>query len=1273
MEELDDGTTTEKNKIDGVEELKTLIKQTWLDNKGETQKFNVVVGFDPAVWEEVNKGVSGWQKSVGKLEQREKSHFILPQSQKFINGNGVCCIVVRTSRGLDKSFARKVKQFHDALTDITSRNQLALRVQKCDSKDVISGVYVDGLANKTDPNILQESTACIGGVNGYPGGSYMLQQKFEFTWDILGQKNASDIARMIGRQRDNTILLGKSARAHIVCAHVTESSLNARSCFKLHRISMPYTRQHEKTLEFGGANKEDGIFYMSVGKSTTYIKKILENISGPKESVTNDLLISTINPLDGAFYYIPAMKEFDSDLSIGRYPDHQLLLRHWNVKPKNNNYLFYNHKEYLNRMGKAKDITSDYVPYPDPLSDRVLILVKSMFEQWETTWFKKKVCEPIPHLEDFIKEKDISTLGISGIVSESLVLRRAWAVRLTLEHVFTTSDFTESKLKNHYGQVNDLFQIHPQELIAGKMPAYGLGIGQIAMPYFKKDISAKEMSAENIMAYSAKLNEASGYGHVVPGYQRILQKGVPGFLKELESMIEKAIQDGQVEKKNYLQSCSIAFTGVQKYIENYGLLAEHLAKEGQSSNIQFVLLKCDVNNMSEMATRLKYLARGNSENPTGRPTNFHEAVQLLFILHACQHLCTEPVSIGRLDVMLEEFYDLKDEKDKDKCQDIIDAFWIKVGERAQINRETRLDLYTAGTIAVPYRSDGRFPRGDGGNQWVQQATVGGYTADKDGNKIAPSIKRIEIAKLCLKAARRLPLNAPCLSLRMHSGMDRDVLKEATKTILSGGAHPILPHDDRIIPALVSTGISLKDAINYSSDGCYEPIIPGKSEFSFCYVPLLAVLEMTLNRGATMVDAGPAGMRGYTISRELRPGSDQIRSLDDIKDQFGKHLRLQIHDALTGLLSNYGNIYKAYSSQLLSCLIDGCLEDGKDIYNGGAAIKIIACMLISFSNTVNSLYAIQEICFGEKSIITLDSLVRALKSDWGYDLQEPLQDPMDGELSHSIKAENMKLAREFVLNLPKLGMNDDEKSSDKTYLSSYRPQKLKNIAEWLSNECVEAFKDVTTSDKYPLYDLMKNLNEKYGRTKNPADFIRFMLGSGTFEGYVGWGLGLAASADGRRKGQPIASDMSPAPIPQDLADTPRNDQDIYDLMKYWDIEAIKTGYPNGAEVDLVIDEDTKEEYLLEFLTNYANADVVGNKKAIGANLITLTCANQSTYRAAMKNPEQYDLIRVRTGGWTEFFVSFYSAHQLQHLRRTYAIVNPAKSKSEIEEEEAEDDE
>ena len=359
----------------------------------------------------------------------------------------------------------------------------------------------------------------------------------------------------------------------------------------------------------------------------------------------------------------------------------------------------------------------------------------------------------------------------------------------------------------------------------------------------------------------------------------------------------------------------------------------------------------------------------------------------------------------------------------------------------------------------------------------------------------------------------MPLNAPCVSLRVHQNTNEEILKESSKCILSGGAHPILNHDDRLIPALQNAGFTLEQATSFSSDGCYEPIVPGKSEFSFCYVALLSVLEMTINRGATISEAGPAGMRGYCVSQEFRPkGSGDIKNMNDLMKQFGKHLRLQMHDAITFLLGNYGNIYNIYASQLLSSMIDGCMESGKDIYNGGAEIKLIALMAISFANTVDSLYAIQELCFGDDSQISLEYLLLTLQSDWGFNLQEPWFDPTDGEISKEVNGLNMKLVRKTALSLPKYGLRNREDERDSKRLNMSNHYSLKGIAEWLSKEIVAAFKEVTEDPKWPFVNsMLPGLEANHGK-------FHFALGSGTFEGYVGWGYGLAASADGRRKGR-----------------------------------------------------------------------------------------------------------------------------------------------------------
>lgn len=76
------------------------------------------------------------------------------------------------------------------------------------------------------------------------------------------------------------------------------------------------------------------------------------------------------------------------------------------------------------------------------------------------------------------------------------------------------------------------------------------------------------------------------------------------------------------------------------------------------------------------------------------------------------------------------------------------------------------------------------------------------------------------------------------------------------------------------------------------------------------------------------------------------------------------------------------------------------------------------------------------------------------------------------------------------------------------------------------------------DGQPLKDLISGLKKKYSVPGAPWD-VFLPTGSGTFEGYVGWGGSCGASADGRRTGTPVASDCSAAPTPLDKPAIPKS--------------------------------------------------------------------------------------------------------------------------------------
>ena len=97
------------------------------------------------------------------------------------------------------------------------------------------------------------------------------------------------------------------------------------------------------------------------------------------------------------------------------------------------------------------------------------------------------------------------------------------------------------------------------------------------------------------------------------------------------------------------------------------------------------------------------------------------------------------------------------------------------------------------------------------------------------------------------------------------------------------------HDDRLIPGLLNESppdapLDLKTVRNYACDGCYEPIFPGLTEFSLAYVPLLRVLEMSINHGSTYIQAGPTYLEGAPQSLPTARAED-ISSFDQVTKLF----------------------------------------------------------------------------------------------------------------------------------------------------------------------------------------------------------------------------------------------------------------------------------------------------------------------------------------------------------------------------------------------------
>jgi Dyp-type peroxidase family len=1076
-----------------------------------------------------------------------------------------------------------------ALGDVVATCDETAARQEHDRK-ILGDHFYDGLTSPADPSSVASWVVRDDG--GWAGGCWLLTQRFLVDWDSFGPLPPDQRDDVIGRDGDGVLLPVNDLRSHIKRARVFTPD---RGTHELLRLSLPFGRAAS------GAGRERGVYFVAFADDTEPIERSLRQLVGevavdgaPGDVPLTDKLMGFVSADAGGYWYVPSTRQLG--LTDGLRVDDFEVDEHWAVRSANG-LMFYNTPDYLNVMG-----TGGYAPGDGP-STRILGLLGRIFERWQANWYQVRVSPRVPHLSEYLGP------GEEHLLQASVAVRKGLAVQRTLTRVVTNEAFPQTP--DLYAWQADLFRIDPEDVLAGVMPELSLGRGKEVMPYLRED--------ERIPAFLLTLDESSGMGHVVPHHAKVLQQGL-GALHADAAARRDAAADGS-PAKDFYTSVVLALEGVQGYCRNWALLAERTA---------MTLPEDRRANLLSVADRMRRLA-------TEPPASFTDAAQLVFTVHCCLHLTGDPVSIGRLDQLLQPFLDA-DRLSDEEAQDVIDALWVKLSEKATHNRHNITDTVSYGTTAVSYVG-GNFPQGGGINQWVQQVTVGGYLPTAD-EQPSPAANRVTL--LCLRAARRLPLNAPCLSLRLYPGIGDEYVEEAARALLSGGAHPILFNEDRMVRGLHEfSGFPLDRARDYACDGCYEPMIAGASEFAFSNVAPLDALELTLNQGAKWGMAGPEYLRGWKVTFRSPEAAD-IGSFDELRAIYTQHLEWLVVQFFNGVLVNYGNVAKICPDPLLSSVIEGCVETGRDLTAGGAAFHLIAPMFVGLATTIDSLYAIKKLVYDEETAVTtLPELLLALQGDWGFDLQEPFESSLAGPVRSAATAERYQDLRAAALALPRFGTAHPE---------------VDEVGHWLLDTVCDVTTRVFTEPPEPLASVIKGIEQTYSLPDRPFRF-HLEIGVGTFEGYVGDGLGSGASADGRRNAQPYPSDLSPSPVPQDLPPVPQDESDplpvpgayrpLYASLRSWDVDPVNVRLTNAAPVDLNVREDFPLSDMTAFVRNYAEGRVAGN-------LLTVTCADPDTYAAADADPERYELVRVRMGGWTEYFSAMFPGHQEQHARRPFFL-------------------
>ena len=101
-------------------------------------------------------------------------------------------------------------------------------------------------------------------------------------------------------------------------------------------------------------------------------------------------------------------------------------------------------------------------------------------------------------------------------------------------------------------------------------------------------------------------------------------------------------------------------------------------------------------------------------SPTHPPTPLpctSVVVTQVFTLHSSLHLIGEPTAVGRLDQLLGRFLSPTPSKQEAQAaQDVVDCFWLKLGDKVMFNRLFFEDHQPPGHLAMGNAS-GPYPQG----------------------------------------------------------------------------------------------------------------------------------------------------------------------------------------------------------------------------------------------------------------------------------------------------------------------------------------------------------------------------------------------------------------------------------------------------------------------------------------------------------------------------------------------------------------------------------
>lgn len=422
----------------------------------------------------------------------------------------------------------------------------------------------------------------------------------------------------------------------------------------------------------------------------------------------------------------------------------------------------------------------------------------------------------------------------------------------------------------------------------------------------------------------------------------IYKKGLAEIMADIEASMEGLdyLKDPEAtEKAEQLSAMKIACEATILFARRHAEMAEAQLPDTEDS---------------QRRTELRTIADICRNVPEKAPTTFHEALQTYWFVHlgtVTELNGWDSMSPGHLDQHLAPFYDREIENGtltRDEAKELLCCFWIKFNNQPAPPK-----------VGVTAKESGTY------NDFTN-INIGGVTKEGlDGSS--------EVSLLLLEVAGEMQLLQPQCNVQVSPLTPNRVMRAASRVIQKGLGYPSLFNTEAVIMEQVRVGKSVEDAREGGTSGCIETGAFGKEAYVLTgYLNVPKILEITLNNGKDPLTGTQLGPQTGEANLFL--------NFEALYSAFETQLKHAI-DTKVAVNNRIERMYARHTpAPFLSSVIEGCVQSGKDYYNGGPRYNTTYIQCCGIGTITDSLSAISTHVFEQKRL-DLSTLVSALNADF----------------------------------------------------------------------------------------------------------------------------------------------------------------------------------------------------------------------------------------------------------------------------------------------------